>query len=213
MKVHPSALKHGVSVEDATQAAYWSQWIEPLEDEEWPHRELRLGFDTQVHGLAREPAQQSRRGVDLPARSGGVEPREVPVIPGVIGHHLAGLGGPAHQVGVGLRVLTKHEQGRGHLGGRQLVEQLGGVGPGPVVVRQRHALATRAVDCGVAARRGGTGRGRVGRAGASDGRGRPAGRGRVGRREAAGVRASGGQFGDDLAAAGGEVRRQGGRRR
>ncbi|GGF60548.1 hypothetical protein GCM10011366_30510 [Ornithinimicrobium tianjinense] len=26
-------------------------WIEPLEDEEWPHRELRLGFDTQARLL------------------------------------------------------------------------------------------------------------------------------------------------------------------
>ncbi len=51
MKVHPSALKHGVSVEDATQAAYWSQWIEPLEDDDWPHRELRLGFDTHARLL------------------------------------------------------------------------------------------------------------------------------------------------------------------
>ena len=25
----------------------WSQWIEPLDDaDDWPHRELRLGFDT-----------------------------------------------------------------------------------------------------------------------------------------------------------------------
>ena len=47
MKAHPSARKHGVSDEDATQAAYWSQWIEPLDDaDDWPHRELRLGFDT-----------------------------------------------------------------------------------------------------------------------------------------------------------------------
>lgn len=29
------------------QAAGWSQWIEPLGDDDWPHRELRLGFDTQ----------------------------------------------------------------------------------------------------------------------------------------------------------------------
>ncbi|CAM2768955.1 hypothetical protein ACSL103130_01965 [Actinomyces slackii] len=51
MKVHHSALKHGIDAEDATHAAYWSQWIEPLEDEEWPHRELRLGFDTQARLL------------------------------------------------------------------------------------------------------------------------------------------------------------------
>lgn len=51
MKVHRSALKHGVSSEDAVQAADWSQWIEPLDDEDWPHRELRLGFDTQARLL------------------------------------------------------------------------------------------------------------------------------------------------------------------
>lgn len=51
MRVHPSALKHGVSAEDATQAAHWSQWIEPLEEDDWPHRELRLGFDTQARLL------------------------------------------------------------------------------------------------------------------------------------------------------------------
>ena len=47
MKTHPSARKHGVDDEDAIQAAYWAQWIEPLEDDDWPRRELRLGFDTQ----------------------------------------------------------------------------------------------------------------------------------------------------------------------
>ncbi|MGO4957785.1 hypothetical protein ACTQ49_11060 [Luteococcus sp. Sow4_B9] len=47
MKVHPSARKHGISDEDAIQAADWPQWIEPLDDEDWPHRELRLGFDNQ----------------------------------------------------------------------------------------------------------------------------------------------------------------------
>ncbi len=47
MKIHPSALKHGVSQEDAVQAADWPLWIEPLDDEDdWPHRQLRLGFDT-----------------------------------------------------------------------------------------------------------------------------------------------------------------------
>jgi len=51
VKVHRSALKHGVSSEDAVQAADWSQWIEPLEDDDWPHRELRLGFDTQARLL------------------------------------------------------------------------------------------------------------------------------------------------------------------
>ena len=48
MKVHPSALKHGVSVEDAIQAAEWSLWIEPLGEDGPPTRELRLGFDTRA---------------------------------------------------------------------------------------------------------------------------------------------------------------------
>ena len=51
MKVHRSALKHGVLPEDAVQAADLALWIEPLEEEEWPHRELRLGFDTQARLL------------------------------------------------------------------------------------------------------------------------------------------------------------------
>lgn len=51
MKVHRSALKHGVLPEDAIQAADLSLWIEPLEEHEWPHRELRLGFDTQARLL------------------------------------------------------------------------------------------------------------------------------------------------------------------
>jgi hypothetical protein len=46
VKVHRSALKHGVSPEDAIQAAEWSLWIEPLDEDGAPHRELRLGFDT-----------------------------------------------------------------------------------------------------------------------------------------------------------------------
>lgn len=52
MKVHNSALKHGVLPEDAVQAADWPLWIEPLDEEEkWPHRELRLGFDTEARLL------------------------------------------------------------------------------------------------------------------------------------------------------------------
>ncbi len=51
MKVHASALKHGISSEDAAHAADWSQWIEPLDDDGWPRRELRLGFDTQARLL------------------------------------------------------------------------------------------------------------------------------------------------------------------
>lgn len=46
MKVNPSALKHGVKEPDAVQAAEWPLWIEPLDDDGPPHRELRLGFDT-----------------------------------------------------------------------------------------------------------------------------------------------------------------------
>lgn len=51
MKVHPSALKHGVSPEDAIQAAEWSLWIEPLEEDGSLDRELRLGFDTRARLL------------------------------------------------------------------------------------------------------------------------------------------------------------------
>lgn len=51
MKVHASAPKHGVAVEDAVQAAEWSLWIEPFDDDGPPHRELRLGFDTSARLL------------------------------------------------------------------------------------------------------------------------------------------------------------------
>jgi hypothetical protein len=51
VRVHHSALKHGVLPEDAVQAADLSLWIEPLDQQEWPHRELRLGFDTQARLL------------------------------------------------------------------------------------------------------------------------------------------------------------------
>lgn len=51
MKVHPSALKHSVVALDAIQAAEWSLWIEPLDDDGPPHRELRLGFDTNARLL------------------------------------------------------------------------------------------------------------------------------------------------------------------
>ncbi|AEI11051.1 hypothetical protein [Cellulomonas gilvus] len=51
MKVHRSALKHGVGQEDAIQAAGWPLWIEPLDDDGPPLRELRLGFDTQARRL------------------------------------------------------------------------------------------------------------------------------------------------------------------
>lgn len=51
MKVHRSALKHSVLPEDAVRAADLSLWIEPLDEGEWPHRELRLGFDTRARLL------------------------------------------------------------------------------------------------------------------------------------------------------------------
>ena len=51
MRVHPSALKHGVTAQDAAQAAEWAIWIEPLTQDESPIRELRLGFDTQARLL------------------------------------------------------------------------------------------------------------------------------------------------------------------
>ncbi len=51
MKVHPSALKHGVLQEDAVQSADWPLWVEPIEGNDWPRRELRLGFDTQARLL------------------------------------------------------------------------------------------------------------------------------------------------------------------
>ena len=51
MKVHASALRHGISPEDAVQAAEWSLWIEPLDDNGPPQRELRLGFDTRARLL------------------------------------------------------------------------------------------------------------------------------------------------------------------
>lgn len=45
MKLHKSALKHGIRPEDVVQAAMWPLWIEEL-DEDSPARQLRLGFDT-----------------------------------------------------------------------------------------------------------------------------------------------------------------------
>ncbi len=51
MKVHRSALKHGVLPEDTLQAAEWALWIEPLDEAGPPHRELRLGFDTRARLL------------------------------------------------------------------------------------------------------------------------------------------------------------------
>lgn len=51
MRVHASAFKHGVSADDAVQAAEWSLWIEPLDGGGPPDRELRLGFDTRARLL------------------------------------------------------------------------------------------------------------------------------------------------------------------
>lgn len=45
MNVHDSALKHGVTTEDAIYAATWALWVEDL-DQDNPSRQLRLGFDT-----------------------------------------------------------------------------------------------------------------------------------------------------------------------
>lgn len=44
MKVHDSALKHGIQPEDSIQAATWPLWVEPLDDDS-PARQLRIGFD------------------------------------------------------------------------------------------------------------------------------------------------------------------------
>jgi hypothetical protein len=43
VKIHPSALKHGIASEDAIQVDEWPLWIEPLDDNGPPDRELRLG--------------------------------------------------------------------------------------------------------------------------------------------------------------------------
>lgn len=47
MKVHPSALRHGIDPEDAIQAATWIQDL----DEDSPARQLRLRFDTRGRTL------------------------------------------------------------------------------------------------------------------------------------------------------------------
>ena len=51
MKFHSSAFRHGLDQDDIAQAASWPQWVEPLDTDEWPHRELRLGFDTHARLL------------------------------------------------------------------------------------------------------------------------------------------------------------------
>ena len=45
MRVHRSALRHGVTAEDGTHAAGHPVFVADL-DEESPQRELRPGFDT-----------------------------------------------------------------------------------------------------------------------------------------------------------------------
>lgn len=45
MRVHASALKHGIPAEDALRAADLALWVEDLDDDS-PARQLRLGFDT-----------------------------------------------------------------------------------------------------------------------------------------------------------------------
>ncbi|WP_163275254.1 BrnT family toxin [Cellulomonas iranensis] len=50
MRIHRSALKHGVTPDDAVQAADWPLWVEPLDDGP-PSRELRLGLDTRARLL------------------------------------------------------------------------------------------------------------------------------------------------------------------
>ncbi len=51
MKVHPSALKHGVSSEDAIQAAEWSCGSSLSTRAAHPTGRLRLGFDTSARLL------------------------------------------------------------------------------------------------------------------------------------------------------------------
>ena len=46
MNIHDSARKHGISTEDAAQAASWPLWVADLDDDS-PARQLRLGFDAQ----------------------------------------------------------------------------------------------------------------------------------------------------------------------
>jgi len=45
VNVHPAALKHGISAEDAAIVASSPVWIDYLDDDS-PARQLRLGFDT-----------------------------------------------------------------------------------------------------------------------------------------------------------------------
>lgn len=45
MKIHSSALKHGIEEQDIRVAATASVWVGDLDDDS-PARQLRLGFDT-----------------------------------------------------------------------------------------------------------------------------------------------------------------------
>src|SRR5699024_4866749 len=64
---------------DAIQAAHWCQWIEPLDEADWPHRELRLGFDTRARLLETvvlvfQSGDEAPPAAAQPAR-GGSDPR------------------------------------------------------------------------------------------------------------------------------------------
>jgi hypothetical protein len=72
VKVRLSALKHGVSSEDAIQAAEWSLWIEPLDEGGPLDRELRLGFDTSAQ-LDGGPGLRERRRNGHPRDAGSQE--------------------------------------------------------------------------------------------------------------------------------------------
>ncbi len=45
LEVHRSARKHGISDEDIEQAASEFVVAYPIDENDWPPRELRLGFD------------------------------------------------------------------------------------------------------------------------------------------------------------------------
>jgi hypothetical protein len=46
VEVHRSARKHGIREEDIEQAAAEFVVAYPIDENDWPPRELRLGFDT-----------------------------------------------------------------------------------------------------------------------------------------------------------------------
>lgn len=47
MKVHPTALKHGIESEDVTQAASWALWVENLDDDS--------GNELVIHAMRARP--------------------------------------------------------------------------------------------------------------------------------------------------------------